>query len=119
MTAYYTAKDILALREWTGNGMQECKRAFEMAFNPELGLSDRLRGDVVWAVCTMEAGQLAVNVKGRGDGEGKGKSARDRWNLDRGARHAEDLRARDPSLNDRYPVRNTAPPSVDVPFASP
>jgi len=90
-----TAGEVRLLRETTGMGMNKCKQAVEMAFDPALSFG----GDILWAAFALDSGILAINV--RGD--------RDAWNAQRGAAMAEDLRQRDSSINELYPVRNTAP----------
>lgn len=89
-----TAEEVRLLREATGMGMTACKRAIEMAFDPAQGLE----GDILWAALTLDSGGLAINVKGD----------RQAWNKSRGASMAELMRQKNPSLNELYPVRNTA-----------
>lgn len=96
MMAAYTADDVRKLRDLTGMGMEQCKRAFEMAADP----TKEFDGDVIWAACTVDAAGLAIHVKG-------GPGAREQWNVRHGAAKAEALRERDPSVDVNYPVRRT------------
>jgi hypothetical protein len=92
-THAYSADDIRKLRDNLGIGMDQCKRAFDMAHDPSSGID----GDVIWAACSIEAGKLAISVKGD----------RAAWNVSRGSTMAESMRERWSYLNEVFPVRNT------------
>lgn len=96
-SADYTARDVKTLREMTGMGLEACKRAFELAYDPNSGIG----GDILWAACMIDAAGLAIYVKGD----------RLAWDKKHGGGAAERMRERNPALNDLYPVRNTV--SVD------
>lgn len=85
--APYTAEQVKLLREHTGLGLMDCKRAFDLAQGPDFG------GDVVLAAAYVDRNKLAIFIKG------------DRYAamLRRAAPFAEDLRARIPALDATFP----------------
>lgn len=90
------AEDVRRLREFTGEGLQRCKRAFEMASDP----AQPFEGDVLWAICTLMAEAYAVNIQP--------PEARAKWNLEKGAGEAARLRA-DPAVAEAFPPKGDAP----------
>lgn len=83
----YTAEQMKLLREHTGLGLMDCKRAFDLAQTPDFG------GDVVLAAAYIDRNQLAIFIKG------------DRYTamLRRAGPFADDLRARIPALDAAFP----------------
>ncbi len=93
-----TAEDAKRLRDLTGAGLHTIKRAAALLDDPAMPFE----GDLLWALFTVEAGAFAINVKGPPED-------RLRWNIDRGARDAADLRERDPAVAQAFPTMGAAP----------
>lgn len=97
-----TADEIRMLRELTGEGLSSCKRAVELAEDP----AHPCHGDLFWALCTVYASGLAVNVKPA--------ERRAQWNIEHGASRAAMLRERFPEIAEAYPPRK-APDAPSAP----
>jgi hypothetical protein len=97
MTIMATGEDIRKLWELSVGSMNDCRRAYAMAEDP----AQPFDGDVLWALCTVYADGLAVNVKP--------PEARAQWNINVGAKRAADLRERDGAIAEAYPPKSAAP----------
>jgi hypothetical protein len=96
-TSEVSAADVKKLHDLTGEGLYACKRAFDLLEDP----TQPFDGDVLWALCTVYVGGLAINVKPA--------EKRAQWNIEHGASRAAMLRERDPALAEAYPPKSAAP----------
>lgn len=101
MTAKVTAEDLMRLRDLTGESLQNCKRAADIVADLPFN------GDLLWALCTIYASGLAINVKP--------PEAREQWNIDVGANRAAALRERFPEIAATYPAQHADTGSTCTP----
>jgi hypothetical protein len=96
-----TAERVRLLRDHTGRGMGECRRAMEMASRTEFG------GDVVLAIAYIEVNSRAIAVKGD----------RHAYMLRCAGPEAERLRGLYPALDAAFP--RSGGDTVAAPITSP
>jgi hypothetical protein len=100
----HTADDIRKLSELGEGSIRYCMRAYAMAEDP----AQPFDGDVLWALCTIYAKGLAINVKP--------PERRAQWNIEQGASRAAMLREKFPAIAEAYPARRD---DVSKPLRSP
>jgi hypothetical protein len=88
-----TAENVRLVRDLTGMGMMDAKKAVELAGG------DDFAGDVVLAIGYVHASGLAINVGNDRHG----------WNLMKGAEYAERFRREIPELDAAFPKPGAVP----------